>query len=104
MTHNDEIKIVTTMVTEYCHRKHHSADLGDLCPDCQDLLDYAIDRLNHCPRHERRASCRKCVIHCYSPSYRESIRQVMACIGPRMIYLHPVMAVRHMIGEMRARH
>ncbi|MDE6831946.1 MAG: nitrous oxide-stimulated promoter family protein [Muribaculaceae bacterium] len=101
MTHRDEIKVVTTMITEYCRRRHHTSDDDSMCLDCQELLDYAVKRLTRCPRGESRDSCRKCVIHCYDTAHRESMRQVMSYIGPRMIYLHPVMAVKHLFGEIR---
>ncbi len=103
MNNSEESKIVTTMITEYCRRKHAYNGFGELCPDCQDLLDYALTRLRNCPRGDQRVSCRKCVIHYYSSTYREYVREVMRHMGQRMVYLHPVMAFRHFVGEMRSR-
>lgn len=92
---SEERRFITIMITEFCSRRHHYDGPGDLCPDCRDLLNYAHDRLSHCPYSNEKTSCRKCVIHCYAPSYRTSIREVMTYIGPRMIYLHPIMAWKH---------
>ena len=36
-------------------------------------------------------------VHCYQPQMREQIRQVMRYSGPRMLFHHPVMAIRHLI-------
>lgn len=85
----------------YC-RRHHAPGAGALCPRCSDLLRYALERLERCPRRDAASgSCRKCPIHCYSPDYRDRIREVMRYVGPRMILWHPVMAIRHLINEIR---
>ena len=39
--------------------------------------------------------CSKCPVHCYRPELRERIRGVMRYAGPRMLYRHPVLALRH---------
>ena len=36
-------------------------------------------------------------VHCYQPQMREQIRQVMRYSGPRILFHHPVMAIRHLI-------
>ena len=36
-------------------------------------------------------------MHCYKPQMREKIRDVMRFSGPRMIFHHPIAAVRHVI-------
>lgn len=88
------------MIAIYCHRQHVTA--GDtLCPECQELLDYALQRLSHCPKGNLKTSCRKCTIHCYSPLYRHKIQTVMRYVGPRMIFYHPISAIRHLITELK---
>ena len=59
----------------------------------------AHQRLDHCPKSNGKSSCRKCEIHCYSPANREKIRSVMKYVGPRMIFIHPWSAIRHLITE-----
>ena len=36
-------------------------------------------------------------VHCYQPQMRGQIRQGMRYSGPRMLFHHPVMAIRHLI-------
>lgn len=80
------------MIRIYCRRKEGNAEL---CDDCRTLLDYAAKRLTHCPFGENKKSCRRCTIHCYSPSMRERIRIVMRFSGPRMILYAPFEVLRH---------
>lgn len=87
------------MIGIYCRRRH-SSPRNSLCPDCAALLSYALQRLDRCPKGETKTSCRKCEIHCYSPAHRQHIREVMRYVGPRMIFIHPIAAVRHLIAEM----
>ena len=41
--------------------------------------------------------CSNCRVHCYKPDMREKIRQVMRFSGPRMLFYHPIRAIRHVI-------
>lgn len=50
---------------------------------------------------ETKTFCSNCKIHCYKADMREKIRQVMKFSGPRMLFYHPVMAVRHVIESKR---
>ena len=54
-------------------------------------------RVDHCPHMETKTFCSACKTHCYKPQMREAIRQVMRWSGPRMIFHHPVLAIRHLI-------
>jgi hypothetical protein len=93
-----EEKTVEAMIRLYC-RQHHSK--LKLCHDCGQLSAYARERLRKCPFQEGKTVCIKCKVHCYKPEMREQIRTVMRYSGPRMIYLHPVMAVFHLIDRRR---
>lgn len=93
-----EKKVIRQMIEIYCQRHHHAPGL---CSECEELLAYANKRLEHCPKGERKTSCRKCDIHCYAPDKKEQIRQVMRYVGPRMIFIHPVAAIRHLISELK---
>ena len=90
--------VIRQMISIYC-RKRHNIKSGDLCEECTQLLKYALARLDHCPKGNNKSSCRKCEIHCYSPNNRIKIREVMKYVGPRMIFIHPISAVRHLISE-----
>lgn len=75
--------ILRQFVHIYCRGKHKTPK-GELCADCQDLLSYALKRLERCPQDPKPA-CKHCETHCYKPAYREKIRQVMRYSGKRLI-------------------
>ena len=89
-------KIIKIMIEYHCRKRHGSKTL---CNECLSLLEYANKRIEMCPLEENKVSCRKCVIHCYAPSRKEQIRKVMRFSGPRMIFNHPVIAIKHLIKE-----
>jgi hypothetical protein len=91
-----EFKTIAAMLRMYC-RAHHGA--AALCAECAELHDYARRRLERCVFGEAKPTCAKCTVHCYKASMRERVRVVMRWAGPRMLWRHPVLAVRHMIDE-----
>ena len=94
-----EKQVVGQMIEIYCRRHHRPAE-GYLCGECSQLLEYAHKRLDRCPFGNGKSSCRKCKIHCYSPENREKIRQIMKYVGPRMLFIHPLSALRHLWNEL----
>ena len=101
MTHIErEQQTVARMIAIYC-RHHHGTRKGELCAECGALKDYAIKRLSCCPYGNAKSSCRKCPIHCYSPDNKTRIREVMRYVGPRMLFSHPIAAIRHLCAELR---
>lgn len=90
-----EKELVTQMITIYCRNHHHSK--GKLCEECESLAAYARFRSDKCPFMESKTFCSNCRVHCYKPEMREKIRLVMRFAGPRMIFYHPVTALRHLI-------
>lgn len=92
----DEKMLVSEMIALYCRRQHKTPK-GSLCPECRQLHDYALTRIDKCPFMETKTFCSNCRVHCYRPDMREKIREVMRFSGPRMIFHHPVAAVRHVI-------
>ena len=95
-----ERKTVEAMIGLYCTRRHASG--GTLCAECQGLLQYALERLDHCPFQEDKPACAQCSIHCYRPERREQIRTVMRYAGPRMLFHRPLLAVRHLWDKITA--
>ena len=93
-----EFKIIAAMLRMYCDA-HHNPNADALCSDCAALHDYARRRLERCVFGDAKPTCAKCTVHCYKASMRERIRQVMRWAGPRMMWRHPVMAIRHVIDE-----
>jgi hypothetical protein len=95
-----EKETLLKMVALYCH--HHHTSAGDhLCADCQELADYAILRIEHCPFHANKPTCANCPVHCYRPEMRQHIRQVMRFSGPRMLMHHPWLTLLHLIDGLR---
>ena len=84
-------------------RERDSGERRDLCPECAELEAYAHARSERCPFMEEKTFCSNCTVHCYRPEMRKRIRTVMRYAGPRMLFHHPVMAIRHMIESQRER-
>ncbi|WP_317415609.1 nitrous oxide-stimulated promoter family protein [Thermophilibacter provencensis] len=91
-----EKRMVSEMIALYCRRRHGTRG-GALCPECAELAKYARSRSDRCPFMETKTFCSNCRVHCYKPEMREKIREVMRFSGPRMIFHHPVAAVRHVM-------
>ena len=98
----EEQLLVSEMIALYCRRQHHTPK-GSLCPECQELRDYALARIDHCPFMETKTFCSACKVHCYKPAMREKIRTVMRWAGPRMLPVHPILSIRHVIVTIRAK-
>ena len=102
-----EKETVSLMIALFCRKQHAEARAAaglsrdELCPECRELNDYARTRSDRCPFMETKTFCSNCRVHCYKPDMRERIREVMRFSGPRMIFHHPVMALRHVIASKR---
>lgn len=83
---------VEYMIRLRCRLRHRSAEL---CVDCARLLDYALGRLSACRYGESKPSCRSCPTHCYRPTERREIREVMRFSGPRMLLRRPLAYIFH---------
>ena len=94
-----EKRMVSEMIALYCQKKHGTPK-GRLCPECTELTEYARQRSDRCPFMDTKTFCSNCKVHCYSPDMRDKIRTVMRYSGPRMIFHHPVTAIRHVISTM----
>jgi hypothetical protein len=90
-----EKKTIEAMVHIYCKSKHGTH--GELCPECSELFEYANMRLDKCPFQEKKSTCAKCLVHCYTPEMREKVKKVMRYAGPRMLLHHPVLAIHHVM-------
>ena len=90
-----EKRILTLMIKIYCRKKHRSQDL---CDECRILLSYAVNRLDHCRYGENKGFCNQCSSHCYNKVNQAKIRKVMGFSGPRMIFYHPIMVIRHLLS------
>ena len=89
----DEKLLVSEMIALYCRRQHKTPK-GTLCPECRQLHDYALMRIDKCPFMETKTFCSAC---------REKIRTVMRWAGPRMLPVHPVLSIRHVAVTLRSK-
>ena len=94
-----EKRTVSLMIRIYCKKKHGTKK--GLCPECEALDAYARMRSDKCPFMETKTFCSNCKVHCYKADMREKIRAVMRFSGPRMIFSHPIMAIRHVIESKK---
>jgi hypothetical protein len=96
---SQERETLQAMIRLYCRQLHNSREL---CEECSTLWDYADERLDKCPFSIEKPTCQNCTVHCYEPEMRQRVRDVMRYTGPRMIWHHPVMAVRHLINNKKS--
>ena len=93
-----DLKVLAGFVNIYCRENHKQAArsfysppdqrvrevVGDeelvLCPDCQKLFSHGMIKLLMCTQ-DPKPMCKKCKVHCYSPAYREQMREVMRFSG-----------------------
>lgn len=101
-----EKRTISQMIAMHCAGTHHAVErterafCGDaVCPACAKLDAYAVLRTERCRKMHVKTSCEACENHCYAPEMRESIRAAMRYSGPRMIFKHPVAAIRHLLGR-----
>ena len=94
-----EWQTIAAMIRCYC-RDHH-ATRTTLCQECRGLLDYATVRLDRCRFGSEKPVCVKCPVHCYQRARREQIRAVMRYAGPRMLWQHPILSLRHWLDGRR---
>jgi len=96
-----DLATLVKFVDLYCRHKHAAAERAPaqvkgfdlaalsrrpvvLCPECTKLLRHALVKRAHCPLQPKPA-CKHCPVHCYHPTYRAQIRQVMKDSGRRMV-------------------
>ena len=98
-----EITMVREMIYLYCKKKHKHRIDGRIviCESCNELMDYASLRSEKCPHMKTKTFCANCTTSCYKPEMKERIREVMRFSGPRMIVVHPIMVVSHVICSVK---
>jgi hypothetical protein len=63
------------------------------------MEQYAGKRLERCKFGDYKPVCKDCWVHCYSAGEREYMQEVMRWAGPRMLYIHPLYAIIHLIDS-----
>lgn len=90
-----EKEVLSLMISLYCKGNHK--DSNGLCETCNELLVYACERWEKCPFTEKKTFCSACKIHCYNDEMRARIKQVMRYSGPRMLFYHPILLIKHLL-------
>lgn len=93
-----EIKTFRKIIGMYCRAREHEAE--SLCADCSCLLHFIEDKLSDCPYGPHKFACRKCPKPCYDEAFRLRLREIMRYAGPRMMFWHPYLTVRHILAGM----
>ena len=94
-----EKRTVGIMVKMYCDNNHNKN--GAICSECNELTEFANERINRCVFQEDKPVCSECQVHCYRQDMREKIKTVMRFAGPQMIFRHPILGIRHLIDKRK---
>lgn len=93
----NEKKMVAAIIRRHC-RTHHCGSNTDMpCAKCLSLTTYAQTRLSACRYGSRKPKCKACTTHCYAAVEREQIRKIMREIGPKIVLVMPIAAIRYLI-------
>lgn len=95
-----EQKVIRILIGIYCEGKHGSAK-GALCETCEDLNNYAQERIMRCPHGEEKTFCANCSTHCYRATPREKVKEVMRYSGPRIMKSHPILGIMHLVENRK---
>jgi len=96
-----DLRIMGTFIGIYCRHKHRgrpktAAHLKTydverivgrplrLCPECDKLLAHAFTKRTHCP-FDPKPACKHCSEHCYHPTWRAKVKEVMRYSGTRIV-------------------
>ena len=97
-----EKKLIAIMINMY--RSFKERAMSDV--ELDELLLYASKRIEACPyrrNNEKKPFCNVCPIHCYKSDMREKIKKVMRYAGPRLLFKHPVLSLKHLFKTIYAK-
>ncbi len=100
-----EQRVIAAMFAIYCHDHHAAgrAEASRLCEDCDNLLRYAHQRLDHCVFGELKQPCDQCATDCYSKTLRPRLLAAMRYAEPRLRWRQPLLSLLRLIDQWRAR-
>lgn len=96
-----DIKTLTRMHHIYCRCHHNPGKTGDLCDECQSVLDYSLRRTESCKWKESGRLCSNCEVHCFEDTMRLKIKEIMRFAGPRLIFTNPLLSIRYLLLKFR---
>ncbi len=74
---------------------------GPVCAACEELVEYANERLDRCPYGSRKPTCYNCNASCFKPDMRKREEQVVRTTFAKMFLLHPVLLFKHIWYDIR---
>lgn len=89
-----EKEIFTKMTELYCKGKEHNSEL---CNHCKEIITYSHGRIDSCKFGDDKKFCSQCTVHCFKEDMRKEVKKIMRFSGPRILFYHPVMALKHLI-------
>lgn len=100
-----EKDLVHFMIKIFCNAKHKMSQCknNDLCDECEALYIYAAEQIDKCKFMESKTFCSACPVHCYKKDMREKIREVMIFSGKRMLFYHPILAIKHIFITLKTK-
>ena len=102
-----EEKTIRIMTAMYCRFHAAGSAPNALCHQCKDFLSYAQKRIDYCRYGVEKPACSECPTHCYIPTQRETVRKIMLYAGPKIMFMHPLLALFHVwdkyVSRLRVR-
>jgi len=90
---------ISKMITIYCNKHHNSGQ--NLCEDCTIISEYASKSISLCPYGAVKPVCGKCPSNCFRGDMHGKMVKIMRFAGPRMLYKHPILTVRHILDAIK---
>ncbi len=94
---DNQKKTLEYMVKLYCRKNHNPKE--EICDECEELLNYALNRLDNCRYGDKKPNCGNCKNCCYNKDMRIEIKKIMKYSGPRMIFYNPRMTLKHILNK-----
>lgn len=101
----NEKKTMLCMIEIYCmnnHKEYHkfyNKTFGgkNICKECENIYNYASIRTDKCKFIDTKTFCSACSSQCYNKDMKEKIKNIMHFSGKRMLFHHPIIALKHVI-------
>lgn len=92
-----ELRTIEVMTELYCQDHHNE----NTCEHCRQFVAYAEQKLDRCVYGQNKPACKHCPIHCYKPEQKHQAQQIMRYSGPKMLFKHPILAIKHLIKSSK---
>jgi len=94
-----EKETVKKIIQLHCKKTEDGEE--NICDGYENLIEYALERLDSCPFGDNKPICARCKVHCYKPEMRDKIRIIMRKSGYKMLFYHPVLLFKHILDQLR---